>query len=96
MEEDLKELTNFIKALMKQLEVSPDEFISFLKVVNLSQYSHIQFELGELEISVNKGYGGLKFEVEWERRGVKRSIEYDLTPISSIAKLISQIKEEKQ
>lgn len=95
MEEDLKELTNFLKALMKQLEINPDEFISFLKVVNLSQYSHVQFKLGELEISVNRGYGGLRLDVEWERGGVKRSIEYDLTPISSIAKLISQIKEEK-
>jgi len=94
MEDDIKELTNFIKALMKQLEISPDEFISFLKVVNLSQYSNVQFKLGELEISVNRGYSGLRFEVEWERRGVKRSVEYDLTPLSSMAKLISQIREE--
>jgi hypothetical protein len=36
---------------------------------------------------------GLSFEVKCYQQGVKRSIEYDLTRLSSIVKLMSRIKE---
>lgn len=87
------ELTNFVKALIKQLKISPEEFISFLKVMSLSEYGNAHFKVGELEMLVYRGFGGLSFEVKWYQQGVKRSIEYDLTRLSSIVKLMSRIKE---
>jgi hypothetical protein len=52
------ELTNFVKALIKQLKVSPDDFISFLKVMSLSEYGSAHFKVGELEMQVYRGFGG--------------------------------------
>ena len=86
-------LTKFVKALIKQLKVSPEDFISFLKVMSLSEYGSAHFKVGELEMQVYRGFGGLSFEVKWYQQGVKRSIEYDLTRLSSIVKLMSRIKE---
>jgi hypothetical protein len=45
---------------------------------------------------VYRGFGGLSFEVKWYKGGVRRSIEYDLTRLSSIVKLMSRIKEEEK
>jgi hypothetical protein len=39
------------------------------------------------------GVWGLSFEVRWYQQGVKRSIEFDLTRLSSIVKPMSRIKE---
>lgn len=91
-DEELREIARVLKDLADYIGFSLKDTIRLLELLKRAERATISFRLGDIDVEIHRGWEGLVLRTTKKRGGITRTVEYDLTPLEAIAKVLSKLE----
>ena len=92
-DEELRETARVIRELAEYLGFEVRDLVRLLGLVKKADRADIVFSMGDVEVRLYKYWERITLSTSKSRGGIRRIIEYDLTPVEALTRMLESLGE---
>jgi len=92
-DEELRETARVIRELAEYLGFEVRDLVRLLELVKKADRADTVFSMGDVEVRLYKYWERITLSTSKSRGGIRRIIEYDLTPVEALTRMLESLGE---